>query len=90
MGMLQRLFLGRWVTRWLLRGGPWTIAAKLAGMALWGAWKWRRERRRLLEAEQAREIPAEYEVLPPPSLPPSTGSEFGTGAADTGYGPTSP
>lgn len=90
MGMLQRLFLGRWVTRWLLRGGPWTIAAKLAGVALWGAWKWRRERRREVAGERAREIPAEYEVLPPDTLPPPAGSPSGTGDAGTGYGLNSP
>ena len=63
MGFLRKLILGRWFTRWLLRGGPWGVAAKLAGVALWGAWKWRRERRQVERAREAREIRAEYEVL---------------------------
>ncbi|HUO99972.1 MAG TPA: hypothetical protein VM737_00370 [Gemmatimonadota bacterium] len=63
MGLIRKVIVGRWFTRWLLRGGPWGVAAKLAGVALWGVWKWRRERREAERAQQAREIPAEYEVL---------------------------
>lgn len=63
MGFLKKVILGRWFTRWLLRGGPWGVAAKLAGVALWGVWKWRREQREAESEQRAREIPAEYEVM---------------------------
>jgi hypothetical protein len=63
MALLQKVILGRWFTRWLLRGGPWSIAAKLAAVAFLGAWKWRRERQREERAARAREIEATYEVL---------------------------
>lgn len=71
MGLLQKLVLGRWFTRWLLRGGPWSIAAKLAAVAIFGAWKYRRERRQLERAVREKEIEADYEVVEPESdLPP--------------------
>jgi hypothetical protein len=63
MGLLGKVILGRWFTRWLLRGGPWSIAAKLAAVALLGAWKWRRERREAERLARSREIDATYEVL---------------------------
>ncbi|MFN2420206.1 MAG: hypothetical protein ABR527_02320 [Gemmatimonadota bacterium] len=63
MGFLQKLILGRWFTRWLLRGGPWSIAAKLAAVALLGAWKWRKEKREAERLARSREIEATYEVL---------------------------
>jgi hypothetical protein len=65
MGLLRRLVLGRWFTRWLLRGGPWSIAAKLAAVALFGAWKWRRERKQVQADQASKEIEASYEVLDP-------------------------
>lgn len=74
MGFLRRLVLGRWFTRWLLRGGPWSIAAKLAAVALYGAWKWRRERKRVGTSRPAGEIEASYEVLDPDRLEPGPGS----------------
>lgn len=63
MGLVQRVVVGRWFTRWLLRGGPWSVAAKLAAVVLYGAWKWRREKRSQVAAEKQRELPADYEVL---------------------------
>lgn len=42
------------------------MVTKLAGVALWGAWKWRREQRRLERETRAREIEADYEVLDGP------------------------
>ncbi len=62
MGAVRRMLLGRWFTRWLLRGGPWSVAAKLVAVALFGAWKWRRDRRRSVPPA-TREIEASYEVL---------------------------
>lgn len=73
--------LGRWAVRWLLRGGPAAVAAKLAGVALLGIWRWRREVRSVEAARRAREIPADYEVLPPDALsagPEPPGSGGGT------------
>lgn len=63
MGLLRKWVLGRWFVRWLLRGSPGTVAAKLAAVALWGAWKWRREKRRAETARRELEIPADYEVV---------------------------
>lgn len=64
MGLLGRLFLGRWFARWLLRGGPWSIALKLGGVALWGIWRWRREEKALKRQRRRLEIDADYEVVP--------------------------
>lgn len=80
MGVLKKLVLGRWLLRWLFRGAPGTVAAKLAGVALFGAWKWRRERRREEAERRAREIPADYDVLedrPSGRLPGTPGGEEG-------------
>jgi hypothetical protein len=63
MGVVNRLFMGRWFSKWLLRGGPWTVGAKLAGVAAYGVWRWRREQRKLEREDKDREIPADYEVL---------------------------
>lgn len=63
MGLLRRLVVGRWFTRWLLRGGPWSVAAKIAAVALYGAWRWRRDKRRQVPARNQGEIEASYEVL---------------------------
>lgn len=63
MSVLGRLFFGRWFLRWMMRGSPWAVAAKMFGVGLWGVWTWRREQRRLQRAVDAREIPADYEVI---------------------------
>lgn len=70
MGLLKKLFLGRWFARWLLRGGPGAIALKLAGVALWGVWRWRRDERRLERERRRLEIEADYEVVPQDRLDP--------------------
>jgi hypothetical protein len=69
LSVIGRLIFGRWFARWLLRGGPWAIAGKLAAVGIWGAFKWRRETRRLAREVERREIEAEYEVLPGTSAP---------------------
>lgn len=61
MGLIRKLVLGRWAAKWLLRGGPWAVAAKLAGVALYGAWQWRREHEP--DAGRPGEIEADYEVI---------------------------
>lgn len=61
MGVIRKLVFGRWAVKWLLRGSPWAVAAKLAGVALFGAWRWRREHDS--ETRGPREIEADYEVL---------------------------
>lgn len=63
MGRFGKAVAGRWLGRWLLRGGPWSIAAKLLGVVLYGAWKWRREAKRVEGERASREIPADYEVI---------------------------
>lgn len=80
MSILKKLVLGRWAMRWLMRGSPAAVAAKLAAVGLVGAWKWRRERKRELAAAAAREIPAEYEVVGPDRLagPEPPGAPGGT------------
>ncbi|MGH2804878.1 MAG: hypothetical protein ACRDL4_17830, partial [Thermoleophilaceae bacterium] len=84
VGLLKRLFLGRWLVRWLFRGGPWSIALKLAGAALWGAWRLRREGKRTERERRKLEIDADYEVVPEGRLEPGSGAR-NTGAA-RGYG----
>lgn len=90
MGFVRKLILGRWFTRWLLRGGPWAVAAKLVGVGLWGVWKWRREQRRLEGEARAREIPAEYEVLPTDRLAGAHRGPSGTDAPPPAGGTPDP
>ncbi len=85
MGLLKRLFLGRWFVRWLFRGGPWSIALKLAGAALWGAWRLRREGKRTERERRKLEIDADYEVVPERRVEP--GSSARNPGGTPGYGP---
>lgn len=85
VGLLKKLFLGRWFARWLLRGGPWSVALKLAGVALWGAWRWRRDEKRLEQERRRLEIDADYEVVPEGRLEP--GSNAGNPHPRQGYRP---
>lgn len=84
MGLLRTWVLGRWFARWLLRGSPGTVVAKLAAVALWGVWKWRREKRRVETARRELEIPADYEVVGRDRL--AAGEP---GPSERGTGPTS-
>ncbi|MDX1660424.1 MAG: hypothetical protein R3326_01425 [Gemmatimonadota bacterium] len=63
MGWIKKAVVGRWLTKWLFRGGPWAVAAKLLGVAVYGAWKWRRETKQLEEQGASKEIEAHYEVV---------------------------
>jgi len=68
MGLLTRAVVGRWLARWLLRGGPLAIAAKLVAVGAFGAWKYHREQKR--SGRDARQIDADYEVLGPDRIAP--------------------
>ena len=62
---------GRGLARWLMRGSPGAIVAKLAAVAALGAWRYHRQRKRAGESDQKR-IDAEYEVLGPDRIAPAT------------------
>lgn len=64
MGIRDRL-----LSRWLLRGGPWSVAFKLLGVAAFEAWRQGRAERREARGRRSLEIPADYEVLEPDALP---------------------
>lgn len=83
MGLIRKLILGRWGAKWLLRGGPWAVAAKLGLVALYGAWRWRREHGGD-SGGKAMEIEADYEVLDDPSAEPVPGEQ---GTMGPGSGP---
>lgn len=68
MALWTRVVLGRWLARWLLRGGPLAIAAKLVAVGALGAWKYRRELKR--SGRDTGQIDAEYEVLGPDRIAP--------------------
>lgn len=69
MGLLTRAVVGRWLARWLLRGGPVAIAAKLVAVGALGAWKYHREQKRS-DGRDPQQIDAEYEVLGPERIAP--------------------
>jgi len=66
MGLLTRAVVWRWLARWLMRGSPLTVVAKLATVGAIGAWRYRRKRK----AEERGRIEAEYEVLGPERIAP--------------------
>lgn len=82
MGLVKRWILGRWLVRWLFRGSPLAVAAKLAAVGLWGAWRWRRERAQEEAARRSREIEADYEVIGPVPIPPPEPPMTPGGTAD--------
>jgi len=85
MGLLTRAVVGRWLARWLLRGGPLAIAAKLLAVGALGAWKYHRERKRSAELDPQR-IEADYEVLGPERIAPVSRSPGRRRDASTGGG----
>lgn len=84
MGLLTRAVVGRWLARWLLRGGPVAIAAKLVAVGALGAWKYHREQKRS-DGRDPHQIDAEYEVLGPERIAPvarPTAGDPARGAAE--------
>ena len=61
MGLFTRAVVLRWLARWLMRGSPMTIVAKIAAVGAFSAWRYHRQRKRLAESDPKR-IDAEYEV----------------------------
>jgi hypothetical protein len=69
MGFLRRVVLGRWLARWLMRGSPLAVAAKLLAVGALGAWKYRRDRQGTA-GRDPRQIDADYEILGPERIAP--------------------
>jgi hypothetical protein len=69
MGILTRAVVWRWLARWLMRGSPAAVVAKLAAVGAIGAWRYHRKRKKLAAHEPGR-IEAEYEVLGPDRIGP--------------------
>ncbi|HUF88715.1 MAG TPA: hypothetical protein VMR66_01905 [Gemmatimonadota bacterium] len=84
MGLWTRVVLGRWLARWLLRGSPLAIAAKIVAVGALGAWKYHRELKR--SGRDTRQIDAEYEVLGPDRIAPVARPPT-EGAGEPGAGP---
>ena len=69
MGLFTRAVMTRWLARWLFRGSPAAVLAKLAAVGALGAWRYHRKRKRLA-AGDPRRIDADYEVLGPDRIAP--------------------
>jgi hypothetical protein len=69
MGLLKKAVVGRWLARWLMRGSPVAVVAKLAAVGAFGAWRYHRQRKRSAAHDQKR-IDADYEVLGPDQIAP--------------------
>lgn len=69
MGILTRAVVWRWLARWLMRGSPAAVVAKLAAVGAIGAWRYHRKRKKLAAHEPGK-IEAEYEVLGPDRIGP--------------------
>ncbi|HYO46526.1 MAG TPA: hypothetical protein VEY33_07545 [Gemmatimonadota bacterium] len=94
MGLLTRAIVWRWLARWLMRGSPWAVVAKLATVGAIGAWRYNRKRK--TEGQDRRRIEAEYEVLGPERIAPVArppqelqARSEGTGFREVDEGPTS-
>ena len=87
MSILTRAVVWRWLARWLMRGSPAAVVAKLAAVGAIGAWRYHRKRKKLAGHEPGR-IEAEYEVLGPDRIGPGvrsrSTSEPGTRPEGTG------
>lgn len=69
MGLFTRAVVGRWLARWLMRGSPLAVVAKLAAVGAFGAWRYHRQRKRDGAGDQ-KQIDADYEVLGPDRIAP--------------------
>jgi hypothetical protein len=69
MGLFTRAVVGRWLARWLMRGSPVAVVAKLAAVGAFGAWRYHRQRKRDAAQDQ-KQIDADYEVLGPDRIAP--------------------
>jgi hypothetical protein len=69
MGLLKQAVVGRWLARWLMRGSPLAVVAKLAAVGAFGAWRYHRQRKRSAALDQ-KQIDADYEVLGPDRIAP--------------------
>ncbi|MGH7566387.1 MAG: hypothetical protein ACREK2_06120 [Gemmatimonadota bacterium] len=72
MGLLTRAVVWRWLARWLMRGSPLAVVAKLAAVGAIGAWRYNRKRK--AEGRERGRIEAEYEVLGPERIAPAARS----------------
>ena len=94
MGLLTRAVVWRWLARWLMRGSPFAVVAKLAAVGAIGAWRYNRKRK--AEGRERGRIEAEYEVLGPERIAPAARSQQepharseGTGVREVEEDPTS-
>ena len=79
MGLLKQAVLGRWLARWLMRGSPLAVVAKLAAVGAVGAWRDHPHRKRAA-AQDRKQIDADYEVLGPDRIAPVARPEVEPGA----------
>ena len=70
--------LMRWLGRWVVRGRPITVLAKLTLVAIAGMWRWHRASRRTRRESRQREITADYVVLPRERLAGTDGTSHRT------------
>jgi hypothetical protein len=83
MGLLKQAVLGRWLARWLMRGSPLVVVAKLAAVGAFGAWRYHRQRKRSAAPDQ-KQIDADYEVLGPDRIAPVARPEMEPGGNGQG------
>lgn len=85
MGVLTRAVVWRWFARWLMRGSPAAVVAKLAAVGAIGAWRYHRKRKKLAGREPGK-IDAEYEVLGPDRIGPGARSRSEPRSSPEGTG----
>jgi hypothetical protein len=83
MGLLKQAVVGRWLARWLMRGSPLAVVAKLAAVGAFGAWRYHRQRKRSAAHDQ-KQIDADYEVLGPDRIAPTARPEMEPGRTAEG------
>jgi hypothetical protein len=83
MGFLKQAVVGRWLARWLMRGSPLAVVAKLAAVGAFGAWRYHRQRKRSAAYDQ-KQIDADYEILGPDRIAPTARPEMEPGGKAQG------